>query len=474
MLNHFSKSLIIFFVICFLLYIFLNITLNTTLDNLKQEVDDYTKNSIISLYNTYDKNIPLICDTIRCDNITIIDYKHNIVNKYSNDHTLETLNLDIYNQQKNIQDLDILKFKLDDLEFKIKSDDLYMQKTIEDVKWKIFISCVIIYSIIHAILSFFIRRFRNKETSFAKYEIETNMHRELTESLHHELQGPLTIVTSLLKEVYSIKYPCNKTIDFVCDFRNENISCSECNGCETRNFLNRQPSEPKSIQYYYSMLLNLDRIKSVLAIMANTKRIKYTNGTISVVQLLNNVLNSRKFLNLNQFQYEIYKRGDKTKSNYDLTLYSVGGELNNGLVLNVINNLISNSLEAKASTIKIEYIIKTNMLELYIIDDGTGINNKDKANIFKYGYSSKDKRHNSSLRQMLHSIYSFLLGTDVRELSSRGSGLAICKNILQKGNGDIRLISTSSKGTEFLVTIPIKRKRTDANEIEILKDINEK
>lgn len=474
MLSYFSKSLSLFFILCSLLYLFLSITLNTTLDNLKHEVNSYTEKSIIFLYNTYDKNIPLICDTIRCDSITIIDYKNDIVNTYTNNQMVETINLSTYNQQKMLQDKNSLNFTSDDLEFKIKSRDIFLQRTIEEVKWKIFVTCILVYGFIHLIISFFIRRFRNKETSFAKYEIETNMHRELTESLHHELQGPLTIVTSLLKEIYAIKYPCNKTIDFVCDFRNENLSTTECNGCETRNCLNRQRHEPKDIQYYYSMLLNLDRIKSVLAIMANTKHIKYTNGTVSINQLLNNVLNSRKFLNLNQFQYEIYKRGDDNKTNADLDIYAVGGGLNNGLVLNVINNLVSNSLEAKASTITIEYKLRSNMLDLFIKDDGVGINTKDKANIFKYGYSSKDKRHNSSLRQMLHTIYSFLLGTDVRELSSRGSGLAICKNILQKGDGDIKLVSTSSKGTEFMVTIPIKRKRKDDTEIEILKDINEK
>ncbi len=97
----------------------------------------------------------------------------------------------------------------------------------------------------------------------------------------------------------------------------------------------------------------------------------------------------------------------------------------------VFLNLFYNSIEANAKNIKIYSVSRKNSLELIFSDDGGGISPVDAGKIFEPFFSSKQD------------------GT--------GIGLAICKNIMEESQGEIKLVS-SKKGLTIFKLNFIKQK----------------
>ena len=102
----------------------------------------------------------------------------------------------------------------------------------------------------------------------------------------------------------------------------------------------------------------------------------------------------------------------------------------------VIRNLSSNAIKFTNSggNISISYEKKNNLVEIYIKDDGIGLKDEQKKNLFEsIGVSTN--------------------GTGKE--TGTGLGISICKEMVEKMGGNIKVESEGEgKGTTFIVTLP--------------------
>lgn len=99
-----------------------------------------------------------------------------------------------------------------------------------------------------------------------------------------------------------------------------------------------------------------------------------------------------------------------------------------GLLKQVLFNLVNNSLEAGAKTIKLDFALDKNGLKIRLKDDGRGIPEKIAADVFKPYVSGKTK--------------------------GMGLGLHIVLKVLKALNGKIELVSGVPGDTVFEIKIP--------------------
>lgn len=287
-----------------------------------------------------------------------------------------------------------------------------------------------------------------------KIELENKLQRDLAESLHHEIGTPIAIIESLLEGLYRRLYPCNITEDGVCDFKNVIIGKKECSGCRQRD--SKREVDRIAADYYYKIKFSIARLTSIQNLVAGAKHIKYSNGTVAIYEILDNIINSNKNFQISKIQAE-YNNIELLKK------YACGPGLSNGEMLIAMQSMVTNSIEAKSTSVKFSAKVVGKMnerMELYVTDNGRGVRNKydeviKDTDIFNYGYSTKDENGNQKIvKGFIKRLYYKFYSPD--ETSTRGVGLSVNKAILKNSGGDIELIETSVKGTTFKVTIPIK------------------
>jgi nitrogen fixation/metabolism regulation signal transduction histidine kinase len=98
-------------------------------------------------------------------------------------------------------------------------------------------------------------------------------------------------------------------------------------------------------------------------------------------------------------------------------------------------NLIRNSIQAQADSINVDISVKRTKLTVSVEDNGTGIPDQYKDKIFEANFTTKEK--------------------------GMGIGLKIAKRFMESIKGDIILVESSEKGTNFEIIIPIITKKTD-------------
>lgn len=108
------------------------------------------------------------------------------------------------------------------------------------------------------------------------------------------------------------------------------------------------------------------------------------------------------------------------------------------LIVQVILNIIDNAIKytPKGSIIEINTIKKDNVASISISDNGPGINDHEKKQIFDKFYTGENKT------------------SDTRR--SLGLGLYLCKAIVEAHGGSIKVKDNIPNGTIFTFTIPIK------------------
>lgn len=107
----------------------------------------------------------------------------------------------------------------------------------------------------------------------------------------------------------------------------------------------------------------------------------------------------------------------------------------------VFQNLVANSIKfsSKDKNIPVIHIgvdKKTDFYEFYVKDNGIGIDSKYFERIF-------------IIFQRLHNDAVY---------PGHGVGLAICKKIVERHGGAMRIVSAPGKGSTFYFTIPVNRK----------------
>lgn len=103
----------------------------------------------------------------------------------------------------------------------------------------------------------------------------------------------------------------------------------------------------------------------------------------------------------------------------------------------VLRNLISNAIKFTnvGGYIKVSAELKQDQVEITISDNGIGINKEKCAELF--------------------SITSNTTTLGTADENGSGLGLVLCKEFIQKNNGDIWVESEENKGSNFIFTLPI-------------------
>lgn len=107
----------------------------------------------------------------------------------------------------------------------------------------------------------------------------------------------------------------------------------------------------------------------------------------------------------------------------------------------VIRNLVSNALKFTPinGMVTVGAIEKTNHWEIYVRDNGIGMNEETMGKIFSMGET--------------HTTY----GTN--DEKGTGLGLSLCKEMVEKNNGTIWVNSAVNKGSSFYFTVPKTQKK---------------
>ena len=152
-----------------------------------------------------------------------------------------------------------------------------------------------------------------------------------------------------------------------------------------------------------------------------------------------------KLLNLNKFFEDLKKNYLSNSKNINLIIKTYNDDLkvllNQDKLLQVILNLIENSISMAKNNTKILIKVKKDNLqnaEIKIYDQGKGIDFNDKDKIFKRFYTDRD-------------IY--------RENHS-GLGLSISREIIKSFNGSIKLAKSDNldfSGACFIIKLPLRK-----------------
>ena len=289
--------------------------------------------------------------------------------------------------------------------------------------------------IVYIVFVYYNEKTKQYEFLSRRQSMENRLQRNLSESLYHEMVQPLALIRDITTDVAtSIKNNCS----------GDN---ADSNGCCP---LDR--SIVTAIEEYTPTLMDaIERMQATLDQVAAVKRIKYSNGTTSLYKIINNSILSTNTTSVN-------KLSAKFENLSILNKYSVGGTLNNGDMLNILNILNNNALEAGATKIVYSAVLELPYIKIRVSDNGVGIRDKNgnvvkDLDIFNYGHSTKGGGKNGIVNTMLNKV-----GMNITTHKTvRGAGLSLNKELLQSHNGDIVVLETSASGTVFEIKIPTKK-----------------
>ena len=388
--------------------------------------------AINKLYNKYNNIVQTIddgqtiCENIKCSNVVYVD-----------DYTTPML---VYNLDKEMN----MVFTKENIVYLVSVNELVEYQII---LLYIFLICFTIFYIIFGTL--YTTYIHRKELSIDiqyKKLTEVKLQTELTESLHHELGVPVAIIDTLLLDLYTKMYMRDTGRPF---------NIEEIPNLKTKY---KRSVDNIAFDHYEHIMAATDRIKAILKLISNNKHIKYNNGTVSLYKIFSNICNSVNGFRITKFTSVFINKDLMEK-------YATGHGLDNGLHMNIINIMVTNSLEAGADTItfKVEYL-NEKFIMLYITDNGSGI--RDKKNnittsneIFNYGYTIKECSDDTCTKdsRFISKILNLMLRKSKKRYeTTRGVGLSLVKNLLTKANGYIKIFETSPKGTTFQIKLPIK------------------
>ncbi|HEX3027779.1 MAG TPA: HAMP domain-containing sensor histidine kinase [Clostridia bacterium] len=230
---------------------------------------------------------------------------------------------------------------------------------------------------------------------------------QLTAAITHEINTPLGAINSNV-QMYEM-------------LLNSLSECATVNGDEASELLS-QMRESNNIN-----ILACKRVSEIIKSLKNFTRID--QAEFQEVDV-NEGIKSALILTSNLWKKKI-------------TLHEDYGSISRikcypGLLNQVFMNVIVNAIQSIED--KGEIFIKTtqesNNVDISIRDTGSGIKEENLSKIFDYGFSTKS------------------IGTGA------GLGLSICRNIINKHYGEIKVNSKLGEGTEFIITLPIENPKT--------------
>lgn len=423
-------------------------------------IDDYNK-KLHLIYDMEGDDINLMCNVISCKNVLVRTPKGETTYKSIGGILKRSnckLSTDPFFYYKNINKDFLTLIYIDNKVFFV--DDKKYVELLESMVFLIWLIIFILFTALGIGKTLYESKAEVLQRNAKENEITTKLQRDLTESLHHELGMPVALTESLITEIFSKMYPCPYTVNGVCAGQSGEVEPEKC--CECNFFLNRRSTDDIAINYYRKIIFNIERIKSTLRLIANSKHIKYSNGTVSIFRILDNIVSGINSYKVNKIE-AFYESMDIFNK------HAVGYGISNGDMMNVVNIMVNNCIEAKATQVTFfaEYIVKDKVIALYIKDNGRGIrdamdNIVNDEMIFQYGFSTKDESGEQLIATTKLERFLLKLGINIINTGSpRGVGLSVGKGILQKAGGDVAVHSTSTSGTIFKITLPVKEKRNE-------------
>lgn len=303
---------------------------------------------------------------------------------------------------------------------------------------RLFVSLMAILGIAYTYIFIWWNKNKYKDELFDKGNfknyVENKSQRNITEMIHHEMGMPLAILRTLTDNMSNI-------------MKDENNQY-------------RRSYDMTMKEDLTNMNKALDRLDAILELLRNSKQIKNIDETVSIYHIIDNIVNTVKCFNIGKISVTY-------KNKALLDKYRTRG-ISNGMFLNMIQIMVNNSVEAKASMLTFDIkILSSEFIELFVIDNGRGIRDKcDKIikncnEIYKYGYSTKNKDGEAIISTSLWHRFLSFLGIRFHSMSYiRGIGLNLNKEILLKVKGDIEVVETSPNGTTFKLTIPVTKIKT--------------
>lgn len=358
--------------------------------------------------------------------------------------------------------------KEDFLTFDSKDYTIYTGKRIgPELRTTVFYNVVVFITLFIVLCSavgvFFKSIWVRRKKIIESKEIESSVQQQLTESLHHEVGGPLTVVECNLSALMETIVPCEYISGQEICNQQERKDDERCKKCDLLKRY-QTPLIKEQLEYYTNVKTNIETIKEILRIVSNSKHLRYTNGNVSITTLLESLVSSRRFTNFNLMPVSV-------NNLYALENYSLNGDISNATLTNVLHALLNNAFEAHSNKviITVELDERKENANLYIQDNGHGLRNskgglvtnpKDFNKFFKYGFSTKDAETNTDKKwNLVNILLNSVFGNIHDVATTRGAGLAINRNLMRYASGDLYIKSTSEKGTCFVITFPVVKKK---------------
>lgn len=448
-----ERFLIKFITIFVTLTVCVSIIYKIALRNIDADLTKLNEGRLDYAYNKYGSNIEILCLITVCQSIYVRDVRQNNFITYNREENgFRPVLVDKPSSYKEMVDSYSLGtskwYSLDNHTVVIKypTGGPVGRNNYEVIAY---IGFLFLLSVALSIIIIFVDiRFNIMKQNRSKTALNDQLRFELTESLHHELAGPISVIESninyFIKKTISCPYDQKK----LCQYYLKRTEIPECGQCSYRGM---DIGERLS-----STLVSIESMRSILCTMSHLKKMKYQKDNLSLSVILDSVSALNRINTYNVTRITILDR-EITEN------LIVGGTLGDGVLFNTIMTLINNSNEADATQITIKPVLENdNTMDLFISDNGSGIQNskgtieKNPNRIFEYGYSTKDtekpvKTTISFIRKFFTSLFFKSDG-----MTTRGVGLAIAKKVLCDNGGNIELVNTSFDGTIFKITIPVK------------------
>lgn len=386
-------------------------------------------------YYEHENELLAKCKAVNC--LEVISYEGGITSRYTiakNNKTADKLDF-IDNHDIPLSIISrYLSFRYNLIVY--NQDEKYIIDNSEYIRTFLYmVLCIYaILIIFFLVIMFYNTRYNYKNAQYEKgsYKMyaESKIQGNITEMLHHEISAPISILKTSTSELFNM---------FSANIKKDN--------------------EEEAKQLRSGIEYSLDRLDAILSMLYQSRDIKKNEET-TIFETITYIVTTVNRINIGKLSY-IFEDNNSILDNI-----KVSKQLGNGNFMNILNVMLTNSIEAGGTNIIFKpNLISSKFLELYITDNGRGIRDKNN-NIIKtdptsvvteYGYSSKDKKGNHIVRKsLLQKILSVFGLRIISTNTNRGIGLYMNKMLLMKVGGSINVVSTSQEGTTFKLKVPIE------------------
>jgi signal transduction histidine kinase len=302
------------------------------------------------------------------------------------------------------------KFKIDEQEIILKNQNNLLKGKEKNLKYAFFFSAVLLVILFFAIIFYIDKRRSNKDLAIKNKKIKDALDQlQITQTklIQSEKMASLGMVTA------GIAHEINNPMTFI--FTGASILKEE---------LKNEASE--ITETINDIIMGAERVSEIIESLQNFSRLDESN--VKKINLHENINSTLVILGSHARNKEAIINtyfDDKVK---DIECFPAS-------INQVIANIVANAIDAITETngvINIKTNLENGKYLIKIEDNGKGISVNDKAKIFDPFFTTKEVGKGTGL------------------------GLSISYNIVKKHNGNINVISELSKGSTFIIELPIR------------------